>query len=85
MAPAATFSEAGTLAAELLLDREIVSPPSGAAGLIVTAPPALPPPNRVVGESVIPVRAGGLIVRVAEAVVAKAVAVIVAVEGVATT
>jgi hypothetical protein len=48
--PAATITDAGTVAADvLLLDKEIITPPLGAALFSVTIPWALFPPIRFVG------------------------------------
>jgi hypothetical protein len=58
LAPAATVTLAGTLAAVvLLLDSVIVAPPAGAAPLSITVPVEEFPPLTLVGFSVIEERA----------------------------
>ncbi len=51
VAPAGTVTLEGTLAAELLLERETCAPPAGAAPLSVTAPVEEFPPVTLVGFS----------------------------------
>ena len=51
VAPAATVTLAGTVAAGWLLDRVIVAPPAGAAPLNVTVPVEAFPPTTLVGLS----------------------------------
>ena len=79
VAPAATVTEAGTVAADVLLDvRLTTNPPTGAAELSVTVPVELPiPPVTDVGLSDTAVNVGGLTVSVAVAVVAPWVPVMV--------
>jgi len=79
VAPAATVTEAGTVALALLLDRLTASPPVGAALEIVTVPVEDAPPITVVGANASAEAVGAVIVRVAVWEVAFAVAVIVAV------
>ncbi|HWD38581.1 MAG TPA: hypothetical protein VG944_07010 [Fimbriimonas sp.] len=78
-APAATVTEAGTVADPELLLRLTTMPPVGAAELIVTVPVEVDPPTTDVGETVTPVTAGGVIVSVAVFVTELFVAVMVAV------
>ena len=52
VAPAATVTVAGTLAAAALLDSDITSPPVGAALVSVTVPVEAVPPVKLVGLSV---------------------------------
>jgi hypothetical protein len=51
VAPAATVTDAGTVAAELLLESETVTPPDGAAALRVTVPVDDAPPVTLAGLS----------------------------------
>jgi hypothetical protein len=51
VAPAGTVTLEGTLAAELLLERETCAPPAGAAPLSVTVPVEEFPPVTLVGFS----------------------------------
>jgi hypothetical protein len=62
VAPAATVTLAGTVAAALLLDNATVAPPCGAAPLNVTVPVDALPPTTLVGlsESVESVTADGV-------------------------
>ena len=47
--PAATVTEAGTVAEPLLLESETETPPAGAAALKVTVPVEVPPLTTLVG------------------------------------
>lgn len=58
VAPWATVTAAGTLAAELLLEIDTVNPPAGAAAVNVTDPCEEAPPTTLVGLSAIADRAG---------------------------
>jgi len=64
VAPAATGTLAGTVAAALLLDRVTVSPPVGAALPKVTVPVDEVPPVTEVGFSVTDETAGGFTINV---------------------
>ncbi len=79
VAPAAMVTEAGTVALVELLDRVTTRPPVGAAEPMVAVPVLEAPPATLVGETVMLVRAGGVMVRVAVADVLLALAVMVAV------
>jgi hypothetical protein len=60
LAPAATVTVAGTVAADvLLLERETTAPPVGAGPLSVTVPVEGDPPVTLVGFSVSEARVGG--------------------------
>lgn len=61
-APAATVTDAGTVAFVELEAKVTEKPPEGAAPLIVTVPVEVFPPTTDVGESANPVSTGGLIV-----------------------
>lgn len=50
VAPAATVTDAGTVTAELLLDKATADPPDGAAPESVTVQVELPPDDRLAGE-----------------------------------
>lgn len=63
--PEGTVTVAGTVALELFDVRATAIPPVGAGPLMVTVPVELEPPVTVVGERVMPVTVGALIVRVA--------------------
>ena len=65
VAPAATVTLAGTVAAALLLDKLTVSPPVGAALPKVTVPVDEVPPVTEVGFSVTDETVGGFTVRLA--------------------
>ena len=82
--PAATATEAGTVAAALLLDSFTVIPPVGAAPFKVTAPVEVPPPATVEGLTEIDDKPGGFTVRTADFETDPRVPVIVAVFTVAT-
>ena len=56
VAPAATLTLAGTVAAALLLERVTVTPPVGATPLRVTVPVAEVPPVTLAGETDRPLR-----------------------------
>jgi len=77
--PARTVTETGTGAAALVEESLTDIPPEGASPDKVTTPATTAPPGVVVGVTEIPVRDGGLIVRVAVLVVVPFLAVIVAV------
>jgi hypothetical protein len=79
VAPAATVTLAGTLAAPSSLDSPMAAPPAGAAELSVTVPEDDVPPPTVVGLRETLKRTGELIVRATVFVTAPALAVIVAV------
>ncbi len=65
-APAGTVTEAGTVAAEvLLLVSDTTTPADGATPLSVTVPAAGDPPWTLVGLTLAPVRASGATVSVA--------------------
>ena len=65
LAPAATRTLAGTVAAAvLLLERVTVAPPVGAGPVSVTVPVDVPPPVTVVGFNVRVDNAGGFTVRI---------------------
>lgn len=53
VAPAATATLVGTVAADALLERETTAPPLGAATLRVTVPVEEAPPMTLVGLSII--------------------------------
>lgn len=57
--PAVTVTLPGTVAAALLLERDIDAPPLGASWFSVTWPVAVPPAFTVLGFSVIAYNAGG--------------------------
>src|SRR5260370_41638293 len=80
LAPAATVTVAGTVAVDVLLERETTAPPVGAGPLSVTVPVEGDPPVTLVGFSVSGegVRAGGGSVREAGVVVPAAAAAAVA-------
>ena len=60
VAPAATVTEAGTVAAlVLLLVNATTAPPAGAAALSVTVPVLFAPPVTAVGFTVTPFKAAG--------------------------
>ena len=85
VAPAATVTDAGTVAAEVLLDESATTKPSaGAALLRVTVPVEVVAPVTVVGFKVRPVRVGAVTARVAVEVAPPPAAEIVAVALVAT-
>ena len=66
LAPAATRTLAGTVAAAvLLLERVTVAPPVGAEAVSVTVPVDVPPPITVVGLRVRADNVGGFTVRLA--------------------
>jgi len=58
LAPAATVTLAGTVAVDVLLERETVAPPAGAGPLSVTVPVEGDPPVTLVGFSVSKERVG---------------------------
>src|SRR5438067_6756611 len=58
VAPAATITEVGTVAALLLLVNATTAPPAGAAALSVTVPVLFAPPVTVAGFSVIEASTG---------------------------
>lgn len=62
VAPAATVTLAGTVAAPLLLDRDTTMPPEGAGPFNVTVPVELLPPTTLVGFTATEDTVGGLIV-----------------------
>ena len=64
VAPAATETLAGTIAAGLLLDRVTVAPPVGAAAFRVTVPVEAVPPVTLVGLTLTAETDGGLTVKV---------------------
>jgi len=64
--PAAITKEAGTVALVLLELSVTVTPPEGAGPFRLAVPVEEVPPVTVVGDTVIPVKAGGLIVKVAD-------------------
>src|SRR3990172_1574683 len=64
VAPAATVTLAGTVAAALLLDSATSAPPAGAALLSVTVPVEDSPPVTLAGLTETAESTGGLIVRV---------------------
>ena len=64
VAPAATVTLAGTVAAALLLDSATSAPPAGAALLSVTVPVEDSPPFTLAGLTETAESTGGLIVRV---------------------
>ena len=76
--PAGTVTDAGTVAAALLLLRAISAPPTAAGPLRVTVPVELLPPSTLVGLRLIALKAGGFTVNVAVRVVEPKIAVIVA-------
>src|SRR5438046_9546018 len=79
-APAATVTDAGTVAAlRLLLVNATTAPPAGAAALSVTVPVLFAPPVSVAGFSVIEASAGLTISAVEAGVVRTGVGVAVAV------
>src|SRR5436190_7875559 len=80
VAPAATVTEVGTLAAVLLLASITTAPPAGAAALSVTVPVLFAGPVRLPGFSVIEASATEVVSRVVLAV-AVALGVAVAVAG----
>jgi hypothetical protein len=82
--PSAIVTDAGTVAAALLLVRATVKPPAGAAAVSVTVPVADEPPIGAVGLRTRLCRPGGEIVRVAVLVTVPARAVIVALVDAAT-
>ncbi len=59
VAPAATVTEPGTVAAALLLVNATTAPPAGAAALSVTVPVLFAPPGTAVGLTLTPTRAAG--------------------------
>lgn len=63
--PAATVTDAGTVALVELELSETVSPPVGAVPFRVTVPVELVPPTTEVGETVTELRVGALMVNVA--------------------
>jgi hypothetical protein len=66
VAPPAIVTEAGTVAADVLLETSATeTPPAGAGPLIVTVPVESPPPPIELGLSVSPLNVGGFTVRVA--------------------
>jgi len=65
VAPAATVTDAGTVALVELELKVTAMPPVGAAPLSVTVPVELVPPRTDVGETVTELSVGGLTVRVA--------------------
>ena len=65
VAPSATVTLAGTVAAELLLERVTTAPPAGAALPRVTVAVEPVPPVRLAGFSDIEKSVAGLMVRVA--------------------
>jgi hypothetical protein len=79
VAPAAMVTVLGTVADVELLVRAMLRPPVGAADPIVAVPVEEFPPTTEVGATVIDVKLGGAIVKVAVAEVLFALAVIVAV------
>ena len=80
VAPAATVTDAGTVAAlRLLLVNATTAPPAGAAALSVTVPVLFAPPVSVAGFSVIEASAGLTISAVEAGVVRTGVGVAVAV------
>src|SRR5436305_15032749 len=80
LAPAATVTDAGTVAAlRLLLVNATTAPPAGAAALSVTVPVLFAPPVSVAGFSVIKASAGLTISAVEAGVVRTGVGVAVAV------
>ena len=84
VAPAATVTEAGTVALAVLLASATAMPPVGAGLLIVTVPVELAPPITEVGLRETDDADGGVTVRVAEPEVVPSVALIVAVVEAAT-
>jgi hypothetical protein len=80
--PAATVTVLGVVTPPMLLLRETVDPPDGAATLMLTVPIAVLPPTTVAGESDRPANTGGMYstVRVAVLLLAYAVAVMVDVD-----
>jgi len=58
VAPAATVTEPGTVAARMLDDRLTNAPPSGAALLRMTVPVEEIPPTTDVGETLTPDKSG---------------------------
>src|SRR5215471_21355399 len=82
VAPAATVTEAGTVAAlVLLLVNATTAPPAGAAALSVTVPVLFAPPVRLPGFSVIEPRAATEVVSRVVVAVAVALGVAVALAG----
>jgi hypothetical protein len=79
VAPAAMVTELGTVALVELLLRLTAKPPVGAAEPMVAVPVLEVPPATLVGETVMPVSTGGVMVSVAVAEVLLALAVMVAV------
>jgi hypothetical protein len=75
--PAGTVTDAGTVAAALLLPRDITIPPTGAGPLRVTVPVEPLPPSTLVGLRLNELKAGGFTVNVAVRVVEPKTAVIV--------
>ena len=65
VAPAATVTLAGVVAAELLSESVTTIPPEGAAELSVTVPVVEPPPITLVGLRLTEESNAGLMVRVA--------------------
>jgi hypothetical protein len=81
VAPAATVTEVGTVAAVLLLASITTAPPAGAAALSVTVPVLFAPPVRLPGFSVIEASAATEVVSRMVLAVAVALGVAVAVAG----
>lgn len=77
VAPAAIVTDAWTVAEVLLDERETTSPPVGAGPLSVAVPVDEVPPVTVVGESVMLVKVGALMVNVADWLMPASVPVIV--------
>jgi hypothetical protein len=63
--PAAIITDAGTVAAELLLERLMETPPGPAAPFKVTTPVDEPPPPIAVGLTLTELRAADVIVNAA--------------------
>jgi hypothetical protein len=61
VAPAATATLVGTVAADALLERSMTAPPLGAAALRVTVPVEEAPPTTLVGLSIMEERVIGVI------------------------
>jgi hypothetical protein len=84
VAPPAIVTVAGTVTCALADDRATVSPPDGAALVIVTVPVVLVPVATAVGKNDTPAKPGALTVRVAEPLVVPRVAETLTDESVAT-
>lgn len=80
IAPEATVTVAGIVAAELSLDKLTTDPPDAAGPERVTVPVLVPPPITEIGERVSEVNVEAVIVRAADLLTAPVVPVIFAVD-----